>query len=318
VQPQLSIVVASRDRPLRLRWLLNALAEQTLDRALWEVVVCHDSRGPETAELLAAHPLARSGTLRAHARPRSTAGAKRNAGVQLARAPVVVFTDDDCRPPPEWLENVLAAVRRNPGAIIQGVVEGDPQESAIRRSPYPRTQWIPAVPTPWAESCNIVYPRQVVRRIGGFAEDLESGEDTDLNLRARAAGHGYVGEPRMVTYHAIEEGGIRDWVRTSRRWQDIPLLVKRQPRLRDELYLRVFWKREHLWLLLALWAMTGVATRSPRTMLVAPWALRRGAHRGDLRGRVRDLAELPGWALIDLAELLVLVGGSIRHRTLVL
>ena len=37
--PEISVVVASHDRPLRLRWLLNALEEQTLERDRWEIVV---------------------------------------------------------------------------------------------------------------------------------------------------------------------------------------------------------------------------------------------------------------------------------------
>jgi len=68
VTPQLSVVIASHDRPLRLRWLLNALEEQKLPRERWEVVVAHDSRGPETEALLRDHSLAQDGTLAAFQR----------------------------------------------------------------------------------------------------------------------------------------------------------------------------------------------------------------------------------------------------------
>src|SRR4051812_3550920 len=124
--PELTVVVPSHDRPLRLRWLLNALEAQTLDKALWEVVVGHDSAGPETEELLTTHPLAKAGVLRHASLPPGTAppGANRNAALKLARGRTLVFTDDDCRPPERWLETVRAAVERNPGAIIQGRVEG--------------------------------------------------------------------------------------------------------------------------------------------------------------------------------------------------
>lgn len=61
--PELSVVVPSHERPLRLRWLLNALEEQSLRRKRFEVVVAHDS-GPATHEVLAGHPLARTGMLR--------------------------------------------------------------------------------------------------------------------------------------------------------------------------------------------------------------------------------------------------------------
>src|SRR3954451_19273139 len=106
--PRLSVVVPSHDRPLRLRWLLNALEEQTLDRSRWEVVVAHDSTGPETEALLRDHPLAKAGVLRHLSfAPGPGPAAKRNAAWRLSRAPTVLFTDDDCRPPADWLANAL-------------------------------------------------------------------------------------------------------------------------------------------------------------------------------------------------------------------
>ncbi|MCW2957953.1 MAG: glycosyltransferase family 2 protein, partial [Solirubrobacterales bacterium] len=62
--PLLSVCVPSHERPLRLRWLLNALADQTLDRSRWELVVCDDSRDGRVGTLLRDHPLAADGTLR--------------------------------------------------------------------------------------------------------------------------------------------------------------------------------------------------------------------------------------------------------------
>src|SRR3954470_6358165 len=92
-----SVVVPSHERPLRLRWLLNALEEQTLPRDRWELVVVHDSRGEETATLLDGHPLTEAGVLR-HERLEPGTGTparQRNVGWRRARAPLVAFTDDD-------------------------------------------------------------------------------------------------------------------------------------------------------------------------------------------------------------------------------
>ncbi len=319
-QLELSVVVASHDRPLRLRWLLNSLERQTLDRTLWEVVVSHDSRGPETDQLLANHGLAADGTLRWTSLPAGTAppGANRNAALALARGAVVVFTDDDCRPGPDWLEHVRRAAERHPGKIVQGPVAGDPDEEAMRRAPYPRTQAIEPVPTPWAECCNIIYPKELLERLGGFDPHVLSCEDTDLNRRALAAGALYVGDPSMLTFHAIEEATVSDWARASAKWSDVPWLLARHPELRGELYLRLFWKHEHFWLLVALWAACRAIRRPRWALLVAPWALRRGSHGRGMRARIRDLLELPGWALIDAAEILALARGSIRQRVVVL
>jgi GT2 family glycosyltransferase len=318
--PELSVVVASHERPLRLRWLLNALDQQTLDPALWEVVICHDSRGPETEQVLAGHPLALAGVLRWTQLAPGTAppGANRNAALRLARAPTIVFTDDDCRPPEGWLETVRAAVARHPGAIVQGRVEGDPDEYAMRHSSYPRGQFFPQVPRPWAECCNIVYPRELVQRIGGFLEDMYTGEDTELNIRARAAGAPYVGDWEMLNYHAIDEGTVLDWIRGASRWGDLALLLKRHPEFRSEFPMWVFWKRTHAWLLLLLLGLRLERSNPLWLLLMVPWGIQWQSRHPGVRGRLRHLIELPGWAVIDLAEMLALVRGSVRYRTVLL
>ena len=315
--PELSIVVPSHDRPVRLRWLLNALERQTLDRSLWEVCVCHDSVGRETDELLERHPLAEDGTLRHTRLEPGTAppGANRNAALKLAQAPTIVFTDDDCRPPETWLETVQAAVSRHPGAIVQGPVWGDPEEDAMRECSYYRTQDSLPVPRPWAECCNIVYPREAIERAGGFPEDVYTGEDTDLNLRAVSSGTPYVGESEMLTYHAIEEQGLLDQIKGAWRWQDLPLLCKRHPELREHLPLWVFWKRTHVWLPLALVGLAVARRNALGWLLVVPWATQRPDARPGIRGRLRYLTELPGWALIDISEIAALTAASVRHRS---
>jgi glycosyltransferase involved in cell wall biosynthesis len=62
-RPDVSVVVPSHERGTRLRWLLNALEEQTLPRERWELVVVFDSTD-DTEELVRTHPLAREGVLR--------------------------------------------------------------------------------------------------------------------------------------------------------------------------------------------------------------------------------------------------------------
>jgi glycosyltransferase involved in cell wall biosynthesis len=318
--PELSVVVASHDRPLRLRWLLNALSEQTLEPSRWEVIVCHDSAGEETDRVLSQHPLAASERLRWTRLRAGTAlpGTNRNAAIELARADTLVFTDDDCRPPENWLEHVLAAVRRHPGAVVQGAVAPDPDEQAMLRCTHPRSQSFSDVPRPWAECCNIAYPQRLVEAAGGFVEDVATGEDADLNQRVRAGGAEYVGDLRMLTYHGVEEGMALDAVRDAWRWGDLALLFKRHPELRRELYLGVFWKRSHATALLALAGALAFRRGPLRIVLAIPWVVSHRSGRSDLRGAVRDVLELPGWAAVDLAEALALGRGSLRHHALLL
>ncbi|HEX6391289.1 MAG TPA: glycosyltransferase [Solirubrobacteraceae bacterium] len=322
--PDISVCVPSHDRPLRLRWLLNALEEQTLDRDRFEVVVAHDSAGPETEELLTTHPLAKAGVLR-HLTfaPGPGPAQKRNAAWRAARAPLVVFTDDDCRPPAEWLERALDAAHSHPGAIVQGATAVDPDEEVVRlHAPHARFQVVDP-PVIWAQTCNIVYPRDVLEACGGFDEALPvaAGEDTDLALRARAAGTPYVGAPEVLTYHAVEPASLVVRAREVWRWQHLPYLARRHPQVREPMPLRIFWKRTHARLPLMLAGALLIARRRPLLglLLALPWVAESlPAYGRSPRGILRALSELPGHALIDLVEFAALVRGSARHRSLLL
>src|SRR4051794_29031345 len=103
--PLISVVVASHARPLRLRWLLNALEAQNLPAERWELVVVHDYDESTAARILDDHPLALAGRLRHQAIAPGTGSParQRNLGWREARAPLVAFVDDDCRPERGWL-----------------------------------------------------------------------------------------------------------------------------------------------------------------------------------------------------------------------
>ncbi|MCW2968243.1 MAG: glycosyltransferase family 2 protein, partial [Solirubrobacteraceae bacterium] len=71
--PEIAVVVPAHGRPLRLRWLLNALAEQTLERSRFEILIAAEQ--PKLLELAAAHPVG----ARAVNAPGSGPAARRNA-----------------------------------------------------------------------------------------------------------------------------------------------------------------------------------------------------------------------------------------------
>ena len=316
--PEISVVVPSHDRPLRLRWLLNALEEQTLERERWEVVVGHDSSRSETDDLLRSHPLAEAGVLRRVTLSPGSAmpGGNRNAALGLARAPLIAFTDDDCRPPPDWLARALDAATRHPGDIVQGATRPDPWERASwDAAPWARSQQI-SPPVPWAQTCNIVYPRELIDRVGGFDERILTGEDTELAVRAQQTGARLVGAPEVLTYHAVETPWLGRHLRSLWRWQHLPYLIKKHPSLRDSFTLWAFWKPTHLWLPVAA-AGAALERRNPLyALLILPWLAHSAPNRGtNPRGRYRALLEMPGRLAIDLTEMAALARGSIRSRT---
>ncbi|HKP92109.1 MAG TPA: glycosyltransferase [Thermoleophilaceae bacterium] len=318
--PRVSVVVASHGRADRLPALLDSLALQTLPGALWELVVVHTYPADVAEMLFDRHELGRAGRLR-HTRvegARARPSIQRNVGWRAARGELIVFVDDDCRTTPEWLERLVTASDANPGAIVQGATLPDPLEEHVFANPHVRTLRIHP-PSREAQTCNILYERGLLERVGGFDERAITGEDIDLSLRARDAGARIAGEERALAYHAIDGLSLREKVRSQYKWQHLAYVVKRNPRLRDWCAMRVWWKDEHMHAVLALAALA-LARRRPWALagLYPYFRVERYRHGTPRANQVRAIREMPAHLVVELAEVATFVVGSVRYRTLLL
>ncbi len=317
--PLVSVVVSSYNRPQRLVSLLDSLRAQTLDRGRYEVVVVDNGSGPQTGTALAVERDRGELALTCERLPVTLGPAGgRNAGWRLARAPLVAFTDDDCTPAAGWLEALVASAAAHPGAIVQGPTRPDPAE-AHRQGLLSHTVSIERL-GPQYETCNIVYPRDVLEALDGFDESfglLPAGEDTDLAWRAVEAGRETVFAPDAVVYHSVEAIGARGMLRLAARWGPAVRVLRDHPATRSMLYRGLFWDVWHYLLWRSLLSLAGPAWL--RRVLVA-------RHLEQLRRRARDHgasgADLP-WAIPfllahDAVQCAAVVRGAVRHRVWVL
>jgi glycosyltransferase involved in cell wall biosynthesis len=321
--PRVSVIVSSYQRPAALARLLRALADQTLAREVFEVIVVDNGSGPETAGTLAAALAELDLDLRTvrHAQNRGPAGG-RNRGWCLARAPLVAFTDDDCRPAPDWLEQLLACAVVHDAAsapvVIQGRTDPEPRDlAAARHTLYARIVSVQAADGRF-ETCNILYPRRLLEQLGGFDESFlprgvgarPVGEDTDLGWRARDRGAISVFAPEAVVYHEVVQLGPLGQLAHQTRWAGAVHIFKVHPAARELLFRRVFWNVWHYMLWRTLLAMAG--PRWLRRMIVSRY-LRA------MRSRAAECGAgvwaVPYLVLLDATEAAVLLGASLRERT---
>jgi GT2 family glycosyltransferase len=314
--PEISVVIATRDRPARLAAALEALRAQTIGVERLEVIVVDDGSGNETQGLLARLPEG-GPEVRVIRLTGSGPAAARNAGWTAARSPLVAFTDDDCEPTPNWLEEIVAAAAASPGAIVQGVTTPIPRESEILRRPFSRTRLIEE-PNPWFATCNIAYPRELLERLNGFDELFPEalGEDTDLGWRAVEMGASREFAPGAVVHHAVEDLGPGGYMRHALRGADAVYAFRRHPGLRAEtLRYGVFRNPSLARLALALAGLALARRWRFAALLALPYAR-------NVLGRSMASDAGPALAPYLVAYDLVLaytsLRGSIRHRTLVL
>jgi len=156
----------------------------------------------------------------------------------------------------------------------------------------------------------------VLERLNGFDERRLVGEDAALAAAARAHGIDYVGEPDVLTYHAVVPVPLPRFLRSLQRWEDLPLLVKEHPEMRRHFPLGLFWKWTHAWLPLALLGAALARRTSFLSLLLAlPWAKTSLPWYGPgKRNLVFRLRQAPRRLAIDATEMAVLARGSLRHR----
>ena len=316
---EIAVVIPTFRRETRLRFALEALAEQTLAPSRFEVVVV---RAPGAEGPFATAPEGLD--VRFETALAAGPAAQRNHGWRTASAPLVAFTDDDCRPEPGWLDALLAAARD--GCVLQGRTVVDPDEAHLLTGLARTVEVDP--PSPWFESCNIAYPRDLLERLDGYDEafGMPWGEDTDLGLRAVEAGASVLFVTEAVVRHAVVARHLPAALAEARRREWLPLLVARHPEQRMALYRRWFANRAHAALVAGALGFVLARRRGRRAALVAgalpflahnvDYNLGRGL--GSPEGLARFAAVMPARLAIDVAEVAATLRGSARHRTLVI
>ena len=115
----LSVVIATRNRPASLATTLRCIAGQTgMDPVDWEVLVVINGSHEDTESVLrAAEP---SLPLKWTREPQPGKSIALNRALGIARGELIAITDDDVVPDPGWLSALLVAARRWPDHALFG------------------------------------------------------------------------------------------------------------------------------------------------------------------------------------------------------
>jgi GT2 family glycosyltransferase len=208
--PRASIVVPTRNRAAAVGALLTALDLQTVDPAAFEVIVVCNASLDQTADEVRHRDAAYS--LRLLEITEAGASVARNAGARAARAPLLIFLDDDVAVAPEFVAAHLEAHdAAAPPRAVMGYLPfaadpaGDRFRIALRswweamfdrmREPGHRFAYTDLL------SGNCSMPRELFERVGGFDTSLRCHEDYELGYRLLEAGAELAFAPRAAGPH---------------------------------------------------------------------------------------------------------------------
>lgn len=197
-----TVVVPSYNRPDKLAACLKALDRQ--DYPDLEIVVVDDGSETPLKPTCAPYPQVR-GLRQDNQGP----AAARNAGVAAARDGFVAFTDDDCRPRPDWVSRLVAAHAGDPAALVGGRVENALTENVYSAASQTLCDYLydyfgaAEGEAPFFTSNNMGCLKTQFLELGGFDRSfpLAAAEDRDFGLRWRATRGRLVYAPEAVVDH---------------------------------------------------------------------------------------------------------------------
>lgn len=201
--PRFSVIICTRNGADRLPPCLEAC--RALDYPDYELIVVNDGSNDGTAAFLEKQKGAHD--LRVlHVDPAGLSAA-RNHGAKHATGEILAFTDDDCRPDPQWLTWLAHTYAHSSHAAIGGPNLAPPPNSLA----LALTTAAPGAPShvmlddTTAEhlpGCHLSVKKSAFRKVGGFDPIFETaGDDVDFCWRLREAGFTLGFSPASFVWH---------------------------------------------------------------------------------------------------------------------
>ena len=234
VELMTSVVVPVRNGAAVLRGCLDALAAQTLPPD--DVIVVDNGSTDGSGDLARAHPV----VTRVVVERQPGSYAARNAGIAVARGLLLAFTDADCRPYPDWLEQGHRALRHGPASVAGGDVVAELSARPTIWERYDRATYLDqgrAIRDEgYAATANLFVSRGVLQAVGWFDPRLRSSGDLEWGQRATSMGHRIVHVPEAKVAHLTRRTAGETW-RLHRRlgagWRDLAREGQRPPAWRE-------------------------------------------------------------------------------------
>jgi len=263
-----SIVIGTYNRADLLRRALESLMQQSCGAEAFEVIVVDDGSDDATEE-----DLSELGRKFPNLRVLTT-GANlglshaRNLGLAHAAGEYVLYTDDDCIAHRDWVEKMCSCLESHP--VAAGAIDS-PKGSGVKLSHnishfHPFMQGRRSGPIDFIAGANMGFRRQVLEELHGFDESRKLAGDTQVCLKARAAGYQpwlnqeavVVHDPAYLTLATAVKSAYEHARTTILLREEFRSLLRTPFVLRSSFLLRLFSP------LIAFMVTAGIYVRNPR------------------------------------------------------
>lgn len=206
IAPYFSIIIPTYNRPAQLMQCLEALMNLSYPKTKYEVIIVDDGSDGDLFEMI--KPFQRKVDIQLIKQENLGPASARNKGASYAKGTYLAFTDDDCRPAPDWLTVIAKQLEKKPRNMIGGKTINSLKDNLFSITSQLITDIVyrhynanPKASTFFASN-NMVIPKDSYQKIGGFPSKWRYAEDRELCDRWLLNGEKMTFVPKAVIFHA--------------------------------------------------------------------------------------------------------------------
>lgn len=196
-----TVIVPAYNSANTINDCLNSLIHQSINKEDYEVIVIDDGSTDNTGDIVKRFPV--KYVLQLNQGP----AAARNHGAREAAGTIILFTDSDCVPASNWIEEMVRPFEVSGIAAVKGAYRTSQRSFAARFAQIEFEERFEILKR--AESIDMVdtysaaFRREIFWQEGGFDESFPSAnnEDTDLSYKLSSAGRKMVFNPKAIVRH---------------------------------------------------------------------------------------------------------------------
>lgn len=211
-----SVIIPAYNAEKTLPFCLEALADQSVPKGDYEVIVVDDGSTDDTSNTGSEF------NVRYFFQVNQGPGTARNRGAREAKGGLILFTDADCVPDHNWIQEMASPFSDPDVVAVKGAYKTRQTELMARfaqaefEDRYNLLQKSPSIDM--VATYSAAFRKDVFSNMGGFDQSfpVANNEDTEFSYRLATAGYKMVFNPRALVYHT-HSATLREYLKLKFR-----------------------------------------------------------------------------------------------------
>ncbi|MFY9621705.1 MAG: glycosyltransferase family A protein [Pyrinomonadaceae bacterium] len=211
-----SIAICTYNHSESLRLTLETLGRVHVpDNLPCELLIIDNASTDSTAELINNYKLENKIPVRYVYESRQGQSFARNAALKAARGRIIMFTDDDVRPPVDWIEGMCGPLVAGSAHAVAGGVQIAPHLSRpwmdwMHKAWLASTDCLTAADPEYMVGANMAFSREVLAKVPAFDTELGPGalgfhDESLFTFQLKRAGYKVVSAFGVTVEHHFDE-----------------------------------------------------------------------------------------------------------------